>query len=198
VSRRYDVVVAGAGPAGSTTARECASRGMSVALLDRVEFPRDKPCGGGVNLRTARLLPFDLATVAERVITKIRISVRQARFYDRQNGGPLTYLTQRRCLDTLLVEKAVEAGASFRERSPVRSVESDGSCVVVRAGSETFACRVLVAADGANGPTARLAGVPTPRLRGIALEGNVAQESYPDEWIGKVGIDVGTAPGGYG
>ncbi len=55
----HDVLVIGAGPAGSTAARECAERGLSVVLADKADFPRDKPCGGGVNVRAARLLPFD-------------------------------------------------------------------------------------------------------------------------------------------
>jgi flavin-dependent dehydrogenase len=55
---RFDVLVVGAGPAGSTAARECADRGLSTALLDRAEFPRDKPCGGGVTARAAALLPL--------------------------------------------------------------------------------------------------------------------------------------------
>ena len=67
---RYDVIVVGTGPAGSTAAREAAERGLSVLLLDKAEFPRDKPCGGGVNVRAARLLPFDLAPVVERVVSR--------------------------------------------------------------------------------------------------------------------------------
>ncbi|MGH2403358.1 MAG: FAD-dependent oxidoreductase, partial [bacterium] len=73
---RYDVIVVGAGPAGSTAARECAARGLRVLLLDRASFPRDKPCGGGVNVRAARLLPFDLGPVVERVATGVRFSLR--------------------------------------------------------------------------------------------------------------------------
>ena len=49
----YDVIVAGAGPTGSTAARECAARGLSVLLLEKAAFPRDKPCGG-VSVRAAR------------------------------------------------------------------------------------------------------------------------------------------------
>ena len=65
---RYDVIVAGAGPGGSTAARECASRGLSVLMLDKSDFPRDKPCGGGVSIRAAGELPFDVTPVVERVI----------------------------------------------------------------------------------------------------------------------------------
>ena len=56
---RYDVIVVGAGPSGSTAARECASLGLSALMLDKAEFPRDKPCGGAVSMRCAELLPFD-------------------------------------------------------------------------------------------------------------------------------------------
>lgn len=74
---RYDVIVVGVGPAGSTVARECAAHGLSVLVLDKAVFPRDKPCGGGINIRTARLLPFDLAPVAERKIAGIRFTWRR-------------------------------------------------------------------------------------------------------------------------
>jgi flavin-dependent dehydrogenase len=65
----FDAIVVGAGPAGSTAAREIAQRGHSVLLLDRATFPRDKPCGGGVTPRCASLLPFDITPVVEHVVT---------------------------------------------------------------------------------------------------------------------------------
>src|SRR5215212_8565082 len=94
-SMRYDVIVVGAGPGGGTAARECAERGLSTLLLDKASFPRDKPCGGGVNIRAARLLPFDLAPVTERVIYGARFSLRQRPAFDRFSPEPLTCLTQR-------------------------------------------------------------------------------------------------------
>ena len=49
----YDVIVAGGGPSGATTAFYAAKAGLNVAIIDRSSFPRDKACGG---LLTARLL----------------------------------------------------------------------------------------------------------------------------------------------
>ncbi|HLJ69468.1 MAG TPA: NAD(P)/FAD-dependent oxidoreductase [Chloroflexota bacterium] len=195
---KFDVIVAGAGPAGSTVARECAARGMAVLMLEKAVFPRDKPCGGGVNVRAAKLLPFDLAPVTERVIDSMTISVRQNRAYRRQNDGPLSYLTQRLRLDAFLAERAVRAGADLRERCAVREVERRGDGVEVRAAGETFAGRALVVADGANGRTAAAAGVRVPRIMGIALEGNVTPEAFPGNWERTFAIDVGSVPGGYG
>ena len=170
---RYDVIVVGAGPAGSTTAREAAARGLSVLLLDKAEFPRDKPCGGGVNVRTQRLLPFPLGDVAERAIHGMRITLRQGHGFNRSYPEPVVHLTQRQRLDTLLVERAVAAGATLRERATVKAIERHAERIVVRVDGEAVEGRALVGADGANGRTARLCGLEGERWLVVALEGNV-------------------------
>ena len=202
---RYDVIVVGAGPGGSTAARECAERGLSTLLLDKASFPRDKPCGGGVNVRAARLLPFDLGPVVERTIYGIRFSLRLSGAYTRRAAAPLSYLTQRSRLDHYLVERAVAAGATLRERAPVQAVERRDGGVVVRAGGVAFQGRALVAADGANGKTAKLAGLEVERGTGqrrgllVGLEGNLTPPGgVPAEWRDVLGIDNGSVPGGYG
>ena len=52
----HDVIVVGAGPAGSTAAAALARRGRDVVLLDRAAFPRDKPCGDGIPPGTVGIL----------------------------------------------------------------------------------------------------------------------------------------------
>lgn len=196
---RYDVIVVGAGPAGSTTARECASRGLSVLMLDKAEFPRDKPCGGGVTPRAAELLPFDLDPVIERAVSGLQLTTRHSKGITRYSDKNLAYLTQRRNLDSFLVEHALEAGVTLREHAPIREVEKRPSHVVVRTNDETFEGSTLVAADGANGKTAEMAGIDTGIVHGIALEGNVRpRNGFPNEWENKIGLDVGSYPGGYG
>ncbi len=195
----HDVIVVGAGPAGSTAARECAVRGLTTLLLDRAEFPRDKPCGGGINMRAAGLFPFDLGPVTERTIYGIHFTLRQRWAYRRYTAEPLTYLTQRRRLDAFLAEQAVAAGATFKEGMPIRAVERDAGGVRVWAGGERFSARALVAADGANGRTASLAGVTVPRRALVGLEGNLTlSEGFPPEWEEVFGLDLGIVPGGYG
>ncbi len=195
---RYDVIVVGGGPAGSTTARECAARGLSVVLLDKERLPRDKPCGGGVTLRTARLLPFELSPVVERAISGIHFTFSHRAGFARDADQPLFYLTQRCRLDYFLIEKAVKAGVVVRERTPLREIERDRSRVVVRAGNDLFEGRTLVAADGANGVTAKRAGLAIRHWRIIALEGNVTPENgFPEQWHHRVGTDLGKIAGGY-
>ena len=196
---RYDAIVVGAGPAGSTTARECVARGLSVLLLEKADFPRDKPCGGAVTTRAAELLPFDIMPVVERVVFGIHLTSRRAHGFDRHSPNAISYLTQRRHLDSLLAERAVSEGAVLRERAAIREVERHPSHVVVRTADEVFEGSTLVAADGANGTTARLAGIDVGHVQGLALEGNITpQGGFPEKWRDMIGLDFGQTPGGYG
>src|ERR1019366_8245574 len=65
-ARSWDVVVVGAGPAGSLAARELARRGAAVLLLDKAHFPRAKVCGGCLTLKAlATLTAVGLGTLAD-------------------------------------------------------------------------------------------------------------------------------------
>lgn len=196
---RYDVIVVGAGPAGSTAARESAARGLTVLMLDKAEYPRDKPCGGAVSIRSAALLPFELTPVVERVISQVHFTERRSRGFTRCAPERVTYLTQRSRLDAFLAERAVEAGVTFRQRETVLQVHRTSTHVVVSTSGRSFEGRTLVAADGANGQTARLAGLDVKLLHGIALEANVTPAGgVPPEWEETIGFDFGGLPGGYG
>src|SRR3954464_13887230 len=62
---RFDAIVVGAGPAGSTAAFRLSRAGARVLLLDRERFPRDKPCGGGLTARAVRQLAVSVEPVVE-------------------------------------------------------------------------------------------------------------------------------------
>ncbi|MDP2675826.1 MAG: geranylgeranyl reductase family protein [Dehalococcoidia bacterium] len=199
---RYDAIVAGAGPAGSTAARILAREGASVLLLDRARFPRDKPCGG-VTLRAAACQDLDLSPVVERTVTGARFSLRLGEAFDRRYEGPLMYMTQRCRLDAFLAEAAVAAGATFQDGEPVRTVEvsSNGGAggVTVRTERGSYAARALIGADGANGVVGRDTGTRPEAEVAVALEGKVPYpDGVPEQWREFIGLDVGGLAGGYG
>lgn len=104
-------------------------------------------------------------------------------------------MTQRRHLDTLLVKKAMEAGVTFLEGRTVNALQAPNSYEVkVRAGQEWFQGRAVVAADGANGVTAKLAGLEISTWQLLALEGNITTQILCDDTIL---IGLGEVPGGY-
>ena len=192
---RVDVAVIGAGPGGSTAAYELARAGATVAMLDRAEFPRDKPCGGGVLASAAKLLPFPLDPVVEQEIRGFRVRYRRGREYEHDFHRPLALMTQRRRLDAYLAERAQEAGAEFRQGEAVRGIEG----AVVRTGDGALEAECIIGADGANGVSRRALGLT--RLRAaVALEGNAARADggAGSRWSGHVGLELGTMRGGYG
>ena len=197
-----DVVVVGAGPGGSTAAREIAVRGASVVLLDRARFPRDKPCGGAVSMRCAELLPFDLSPIVEHVVTGAQLRLRSGASVARDFDGVLTYMTRRSRFDHFLVERAREAGVDFRDGRTVDRVERlyDGGYHIT-AGGETYSVRALVGADGANGVVATALGFERPPDGAIAIEANIAYRhgDGAPQWLdGRVALQLGSMPGGYG
>ena len=196
MATRWDVIVVGAGPGGSTAAYELANAGANVLLLDRADFPRDKPCGGGVLVSAVNLLPFSLDPVTEQTITSFRVRYQRSWEFEHRYHKPLAIMTQRSRLDAYMVEQAVEAGAEFRDGSAVRSIEDT---TVSLANGDIHQAGAIIAADGANGIVRRALGLPT--LRGaVALEGNAARSEQPAgaRWSDAVGLELGSMPGGYG
>src|SRR5581483_6106159 len=126
----HDVAILGAGPAGSTAAYRLASAGARVLLLDKATFPRDKPCGGGVTGRAARLLPFSLEPVVEDTVDRLDCGLRYRHRFTRTARGPLAYMTQRRRLDHFLLQQAAAAGAEVREGVTADAREQDARIVI--------------------------------------------------------------------
>jgi geranylgeranyl reductase family protein len=187
----YDAIVVGAGPAGSLAAYRLASAGATVLLLDRARFPRDKPCGGGVTIRALKELPFAIDPVVEGVVDRFELRLRHRHSFSRRAPAPLALMTQRRRLDAYLVERAVAAGAEFRDGVRVSRVAQG------EVGGDS--ARVVIGADGANGVTARSLGLATDREHGVALEGNLANGVVDSErYARRLVLEFGTVPGGYG
>ena len=110
-------------------------------------------------------------------------------------------MTQRRRLDHFLVERAAEAGADVRDGVRVRGVEADGAAgMVVDVDGGRLRAAVVLGADGANGVCAKALGLGRrPRLR-RRLRGQPRRgpRAAPAEHRGRVTLEIGTVPGGYG
>jgi geranylgeranyl reductase family protein len=177
----YDVAIVGGGPAGSTAAYRLADAGASVLLLDKATFPRDKPCGGGVTGRAARLLPFSIEPVVEDVADRLNCGLQYRHHVSRRARAPLAYMTQRRRLDHFLLQKAAAAGVEVREGETADARELDA--------------RIVIGADGCNGSSAKQLGLAEGVVHGVALEAN-----YPHErrFAGAMVLEIAVIRGGYG
>jgi geranylgeranyl reductase family protein len=194
---RFDAIVVGAGPAGSTAAIRLSRAGARVLLIDRERFPRDKPCGGGLTYRAVRQLPVSVEPVVEDTVRRFELGFRYGKRFERRTQEPLILMTQRRRLDAFLAEQAAEAGADFRDgvRATALELEDDGA--TVRFDGSAAAAPVVIGADGVNGLTARALGLGQGRRHGVALEGNVPHVHAREDFRGRAVVELGTVPGGY-
>lgn len=110
----WDVVVIGAGPAGSTAARTLAQRGHTTLVLDRHDFPRDKVCGDGLIPDAIESLARSalLDTVAAEAFQTDVLSVYSPGAVRVDVAGRFLTL-RRRTLDRILLDAALDAGARF-------------------------------------------------------------------------------------
>jgi geranylgeranyl reductase family protein len=196
---RFDAIVVGAGPAGSTTAYRLARAGARVCLVDRARFPRDKPCGGGLTIRAVRQLPLSPEPVVEHVVDRMELRLRYREQFERRSAKPLILMTQRIRLDHFLVEQAAAAGADVRDGVKATDVGADDRSAWATVAGERIGANVLVGADGANGTTRKALGLGGSYVLGVAFEGNVGYGAVGVErYRGLAAIELGSIPGGYG
>ncbi|MBI3129898.1 MAG: geranylgeranyl reductase family protein [Acidobacteria bacterium] len=192
----HDVAIVGAGPAGSVCAWALARGGKSVLLLDKAPFPRVKPCGGGVSPQVGRWLPFDFSPAISLRPTKVRFTWKADEdAVELDLGRDLLWMVRREIFDQLLVDQAVAAGVAFEADSALKTLTREGEAWHLATSRGVHRARIVVAADGALGVTAKLLGLK-PATR--ALAGAIEVESpVPPVAPDIVHLDFGTVKTGY-
>ena len=172
----YDVLVAGAGPAGSAAATLLARAGFSVVLIDRASFPRDKPCSEYMSPEAVRILArLGVLEILERSgafpLEGMKLfGPRGATAHGKFGGAGAPFRStglsvSRRILDHELLVTAREAGAIIRERTSIEELLYEGGvvagAVVLDRTSQQRHClkaRLTVGADGLRSLVARRLG----------------------------------------
>ncbi len=152
-----DLVVVGAGPAGAAAARRARALGLSVALVDKAVFPRDKLCGALLSGRGHKALKavFGLAPDSEHFLFSREVAFKWDGETIAEFTAPrdLTY-TYRRDFDHRLLREAIASGAEDYQGVRVERFDNAANRVVLDSG-EVLEYGVLVGADGAASPVAR-------------------------------------------
>jgi geranylgeranyl reductase family protein len=200
VTRDADVVVVGAGPAGSATAYHLARTGLDVALLEKTSFPREKVCGDGLTPRAVRsLVSMGIDTAEEagwlhnkglRIIGGgMRLEIPWPELASYPSYGLVRPRTD---FDDILARQAVKAGAVLHEETTVtgpvlddRTGHITGVTTKGEAGEVTYRAPVVVAADGNSSRLSLAMGLHKrdDRPMGVAVRTYYTSPRHDDDWL---------------
>ena len=200
-----EVVIAGAGPAGSTAALVLARRGIPVLLLDRASFPRPKLCGGLLTWKSVRLLERVHGCAATDLIEDGVVDTVTDGYAVCHRGRPLSlgrfaypfHLIRRTAFDSRLLDLARQAGAQVVQECEVAGSSPDGTVYTARG---QFHGRIVIGADGVNSVVRKCFGLPRARWTrnlAAAVEVTVPRETSP-RLTDRPELHAGILPAGYG
>jgi geranylgeranyl reductase family protein len=112
---KYNVIIIGAGPAGSYLAYKLKKQGISILLLEKQKFPRYKACAGGLSKKAFDIIFSEnknIENIVEKVVKK-GLYVRNNRFTFVEPDKELVYMTYRSDLDNFLMKMAVDNKTVF-------------------------------------------------------------------------------------
>ena len=198
-NRNWEVIVIGSGPAGAMAAYELAKVGKRVAIIEKESLPRYKTCGGGLVFRGREFLPIDVQVAVEREFASMAIYLDTLDHHlVAKRDFPILSMVMRDQFDHLLIQEAVRQGAVLLEGQTLQGLEL-GEAIQLHTQRHSFHTSYVIGADGAIGPTAKLAGWKETRtlIPALEYEVGVAPEVF-ERLGGEARFDMDAIPQGYG
>ncbi|AAC06471.1 geranylgeranyl reductase family protein [Aquifex aeolicus] len=154
---RFDVVVVGAGPSGSSAARYLSEKGLRVLLMERKKLPRFKLCGGALSGRFSKYLPQDFKSKVLNVIHKGYLGFRGDK-HKLKEREEVAYIIDRADFDHFLAQKAMEKGCELREETELLDLWEEKGKIILDTTKGKVSCDFLIGADGFHSKVAKFLG----------------------------------------
>ena len=194
----FDLVIVGAGPAGSNAASVALAAGLRVAQIDAARFPRVKPCAGGVTAKAAGALRFALQPSVCRSFNAIEFNLWGRRRRTFTHPGVVLQTVRRPDFDNRLVtENLARRGFTFMDGRRVTGVRYDRR-FIVRTDAGPVTGTQLIGADGAYSIVNRVFRIAAPRAFATAVEVNVPHAGRETVANAVPCLDYGAVDQGYG
>lgn len=162
---QFDIIVVGAGPAGSTAAYQLGQAGVKVLLIDKAkEFPREKPCGGGLSARLLDRFPYVReflvhGEVPVNAVSRVHLQSPDGTRVTYQQAEPILYLIRRWQFDEALFKRAAGV-VTTRLGTMIRKCEVKPTHVELETTEgEIITAPMIIGADSANSVIARHTGL---------------------------------------
>jgi len=197
---QFDVIIAGAGPAGAYTAYKLARKNISVLLLEKEQLPRYKSCGGAISYKAQELLAdFNLDSVIEQKIRKITFSYAGKTQIPIELKTPFVQLVMRDKFDHFLVQQARSAGAQVKENTAVANLSAKPNHITVISNETEYTAHLIVGADGFNSLVGNQLGLKPITHTAVGFEKELqVPTSRLQQQDQQISLDYGILPQGYG
>ncbi|MBF0409897.1 MAG: NAD(P)/FAD-dependent oxidoreductase [Candidatus Riflebacteria bacterium] len=184
---KYDLIVCGAGPAGSSAAIFAAEKGLKVLIIDKSSFPREKPCGGGMPHSVMNYFPkLSWDDVIEQKVTFMshshNFSDSQKHSFSKSGSDDSIIMVSRKKFDLELLDYSKKSGVKFLHKTTIETIDESNNILKLFLRSSDGTTRILnsdflIIADGASGNTRKIAGFSDTYPLAVALEFD-----FPVDW----------------
>jgi len=199
--KRYEVVIVGAGPAGSLLGYYLAKQHIPLLIVEKKRLPRQKICGGGLTKRTLDILPFTIAAVVEDYANRATLSVENLTVFSKTYDQPIAALVMRDRFDHFLIQQALDKGIDLLDDTEFIGLHGSPGNMTVETSRGSVRTGLLVGADGIHSRVASCLKLDVKKKRMTAIEAEVYLKQ-PDQSMAPfrhtIQFDMGPARNGYG
>ena len=170
--KKFDAVIIGGGPSGCTAAFNLKKSGLNVLILDKAEFPRHKPCAGGITMKTLKHLPVNIDHLVEHTAKKMVFDFGGSKRVGLSHNIGSCVMVIRDEFDNYFFNETLKIGVKFRKINQIKNIQSS-STITIEVDNDQIECKYLIGADGANSVVRKLTSSLKYKNPVFAYEGKV-------------------------